>query len=149
MVEENPLTATGHALRATSDTLIAQLEELASLERDKRALEPGDPKTVEMSVAIERLASHVLSGTTEERVLSQEAVVEVAVEGPQAPTRPIEDIPARSPHVILEGWREAERRAEAAPPGSAEAAEIAVEIERLRLEYRRAHERVAKKYESE
>jgi hypothetical protein len=41
---------------------------------------------------------------------------------------------------VLAEWREAERRADAAPPGSAEAREAELLVERLREEYRRAHE---------
>src|SRR4051794_34698704 len=104
MNDETPLTTTARALRATSDTLIADLERLTRLERDKRDMAPGDPRSVELSDAIEQLATRVLSGSTEERVLSEEAAVEVAVEGPHAPRRPIEDVPPRSPHEILEEW---------------------------------------------
>jgi hypothetical protein len=147
MSEETPLTSTGQALRATSDTLLADLEHLTALERDKRHLIPGDPRTAELSAEIEKLAEQVLRGSTEERVLSEEAAVEVVVEGPHAPNRPIEDVPPRSPHVVLEAWREAERRAKDAIPGSPEAAALGVEIERLRLEYRRAHELVLRKYD--
>ena len=65
----------------------------------------------------------------------------MAVEGPTAPGLPIEEVEPRSPHEILEEWRDAERRAASVAPGSPEAAELATRIERLRFEYRRAHER--------
>ena len=42
--------------------------------------------------------------------------------------------------AILADWREAERRSAAAVPGSAEALEAEALEDRLREEYRRAHE---------
>jgi hypothetical protein len=65
----------------------------------------------------------------------------VDVAGPTAPALPIEEVDPRAPHEILEEWREAERRSGAVARGSAEAAALATQIERLRFEYRRAHER--------
>ena len=104
-------------------------------------MKAGDPRLVELSKSIERIAARVLGGTIEERVLTEDAAVEVAVEGPTAPGLPIEEVEPRSPHEILEEWRDAERRAASVAPGSPEAAELATRIERLRFEYRRAHER--------
>ena len=42
--------------------------------------------------------------------------------------------------AILAAWRQAERQLDAAEPGSAEAEEAQVLINRLRDEYRRAHD---------
>jgi hypothetical protein len=42
--------------------------------------------------------------------------------------------------AILAAWRQAERQLDAAEPGSAEAAEAQVLVDRLREEYRRAHD---------
>ena len=42
--------------------------------------------------------------------------------------------------AILAAWREAERKLEAAQPGSAEAREAELLVERLREDYRRAHD---------
>jgi hypothetical protein len=42
--------------------------------------------------------------------------------------------------AILAAWRQAERQLDAAEPGSAEATEAQVLVDRLREEYRRAHE---------
>jgi hypothetical protein len=134
-------TETERALRATSDALLASIEELATLEQEKRTVKAGDPRLVELSKSIERIAARVLGGTIEERVLTEDAAVEVAVEGPTAPGLPIEEVEPRSPHEILEEWRDAERHAAAVASGSPEAAELATRIERLRFEYRRAHER--------
>jgi len=134
-------TETERALRATSDALLANIEELATLEQEKRTVKAGDPRLVELSKSIERIAARVLGGTIEERVLTEDAAVEVAVGEPTAPGLPIEEVEPRSPHEILEEWRDAERRAASVAAGSPEAAELATRIERLRFEYRRAHER--------
>lgn len=145
MKDPNTLRKTETALRATSDTLLANLEELAALEHEKRTVKPGDPRLVELAEQIERLAVLVLSGSTEERVLTQDAAVEVATQGPTAPSRAIEEVQPREPNEILKDWREAERRAAEVAPGSPEAAVLATELERIRFEYRRAHERLSRR----
>ena len=136
MTDSHPARETAQALRAVSDSLLDDIDELTRLETAKRGLKPGDPALVEVSEKIERLAARVLGLTIEERVLSEQADVEVTVEGPAAPLDTIEATEPRSPRVILEAWRDAERRASSAQPGSAEAGAIATEIERLRAEYR-------------
>jgi hypothetical protein len=133
---QDPTAGTGNALRAVSDGLLADLDHLSELESAKRSLKPGDPKLVDVSTEIERLATHVLGLTIEERVLSEQADVEVALSGSSAPTATIEATKPRSAREIIDAWRDAERRAERAAPGSPEAAELATEIERLRTEYR-------------
>ena len=142
MTDPKTIAPTEHALRATSDSLLASVEELYRLEMEKRTVPPGDPRLAELSEAIERIAVRVLGSTVEERVLSEEAAVEVAVEDPAAPRRAIEEVHPRSIQAILAAWRDAERRADVATPGSPEAAALATEIERLRVEYREARNRV-------
>jgi hypothetical protein len=139
---ESEVAQTEHALRATSDSLLTSVEELYRLENEKRTLTPDDPRLVQVSSEIERIAARVLGATVEQRVLSEQAAVEVAVEGPAAPVHAIEEVTPRMPHEILAAWRDAERRAEAAEPASPEAAAVATEIERLRLEYREARTRL-------
>ena len=135
--------ATEHALRATSDTLLDDLEQLLAYEREKRTLEPSDPRRVALAERIASLAQHVLSGATEQAMLSTEAAVEVAAGAPGAATRTIDETPPRSLADVLSDWRDAERRAASAEPGSAAAAAVAEEIVRLRFEYRRAYEQAA------
>ena len=53
-------TETERALRATSDALLANIEELATLEQEKRIVKAGDPRLVELSKSIERIAARVL-----------------------------------------------------------------------------------------
>src|SRR4029079_19164150 len=47
---------TGQALRATSDALLRDLEVLATIEEEKRSLEPGDPRLVQLAARIEEIA---------------------------------------------------------------------------------------------
>jgi hypothetical protein len=132
---------TAHALRATSDALIADLDELTRLEREKRILRLDDPRLEEMSERIEDLAARVLTSTTLEQELSEDARVEAAAGAPSAPAQTIDQTPPRELHTILEEWRAAERRAAQATPRSSEAARAALEVQRLRTEYRRARQR--------
>ena len=62
---------------------------------------------------------------------------------PDAPSRPIEETP-RAISAILSEWRAAERRAQAAPVGSDEAAEAERDVDRLKTEYRIAHEQATR-----
>lgn len=56
------------------------------------------------------------------------------------PTQSIEQTPPRSIQLILAEWRDAEKRAGEAEPGSPEAVELERVIDLLRDEYLRAHE---------
>lgn len=132
---------TAHALRATSDALIADLDELIRLEREKRILRFDDPRLEEMSERIEDLAARVLTSTALEQELSEDARAEAAAGAPNAPPQTIDQTPPRELHTILEEWRAAERRAAQAAPRSSEAARAALEVQRLRTEYRRARQR--------
>ena len=121
------------ALRATSDALLRDLEALSRLEDEKRSLEPSDPRLLELAGQVEEIATRVLARSGEQRSLSEQAVANAS------PGPAIDDV-QRSPASILAEWREAERRAAAAAPGSAESSEVEVLIERLREEYRAAFE---------
>jgi hypothetical protein len=132
---------TAHALRATSDALIADLDELARLEREKRLLALDDPRLSDLSERVEALAGRVLASTTLEQELSGAARVEASAGAPSAPDQTIENTPPREIHTILDEWRAAERRAAQAAPRSSEAARAAIEVQRLRLEYQQARRR--------
>jgi hypothetical protein len=132
---------TAHALRATSDALIADLDELTRLEREKRTLVLDDPRLSDLSERIEALAARVLTSTAIEQDLSEAAKVEASLEAPSAPDQTIEDTAPREIHTILDEWRAAERRAAQAAPQSSEAARAALDVQRLRLEYQRARQR--------
>jgi len=133
---------TGHALRETSDALLRDLDMLVTIEEEKRSLRPGDPRLVELAERIEQIARRVLHGTERQHDLSRAVNAEVAADSPQAPDASIDDT-VRPIQAVLADWRDAERRARAAEPGSAEAAEATALVESLREEYRRAHEKAA------
>jgi hypothetical protein len=130
---------TGHALRETSDALLRDLDVLVQIEEEKRTLEPGDVRLVDLAGRIEEIAQRVLAGTVRQHSLTQLANAQVEAGSAGAPAGPIEDTP-RPIQAVLAEWREAERRAAAAEPGSAEASEARALVTTLREEYRRAHE---------
>jgi hypothetical protein len=130
---------TSNALRETSDALLRDLDVLAALEEEKREIEPGDPRLVELAGRIEEIAKRILTGSVREHQLTQVANAQVESGADSAPTATIEET-RRSVSAILAEWREAERRLIAAEPGSAEAAEAGALVEQLRSEYARAYE---------
>jgi hypothetical protein len=132
------LSDTASALRATSDALLRDLERLAALEQEKRELSPDDPRMVEVAAQVESLALSVLGRTVRQRELT-ERVATPGARAAAAPADPLATAP-REIHVILAEWRDAERRASDAVPGSADAANAELQIDDLREEYRRAHD---------
>lgn len=133
------MSETGSALRATSDALLVDLETLETLEREKRGLEPGDPRITELATQVEEIARRLLGGSIRQRELTAVARTLVERGAPNAPDRPI-DHTRREIHAILSDWRAAERRARDAEPGSLEAEEAERDIDRFREEYRTAHQ---------
>lgn len=132
---------TGDALRETSDALLRDLDVLARIEEEKRSLEPGNPRRMELAARIEEIAKRVLVGTTRQRDLTRVAHRQVRTGAPGAPEASIDET-VRPMAAILADWRDAERRAASAAAGSADAAEANALVDRLRNEYRRAHEAV-------
>ena len=133
------MSDTGAALRQASDQLLGDLESLSDLEEVKRQIEPGDPRLIELAGTIEVLAQRVLASSARQRQLTIEANDLVDLGLPDAPRHPIAETP-RAISAILADWRDAERRARAAPDGSPEAAEAERELDRFKEEYREAHE---------
>ncbi len=132
---------TANALRETSDALLRDLDVLVTLEEEKRLLEPGDTRLVELAGRIEEIAQRILSGSVRQHQLTKTVNEEVAEGGPGAPDASIDETP-RPIQAVLADWREAERRASVAEAGTAEASEADALVIRLRNEYRRAHEAV-------
>jgi len=122
-------------LRATSDLLLLDLEALGQLEEQKRSTPHGDEKLVELASRIEEIAQRVLHGSRRQRELT-ETVTEAAQAGAVAQTGTIDAM--RSVSAILSDWREAERVAGQAAPGSSERREAEAMADRFREEYRRA-----------
>ena len=131
---------TARALRETSDALLRDLDVLVAIEEEKRGLEPGDPRLVELADRIDEIALRVLGGTTRQADLTKLINAQVAAGSPSAPETSIEQTPPRSIQAILTDWRDAERRAAAADPGSADAVEAEALVARLRDEDREAQE---------
>lgn len=127
------MTEAGQELRVTSDTLLNDLEVLTALEAEKRTLSPDDPKMLELAAQVQSLAKRVLEGSARQHRLAVEIHDDPAVGGAI-------DATPRSASAILEAWRDAERRLNAAAPGTADA-EMAQElVDRYREEYRRAYD---------
>ena len=134
---------TGDALRETSDALLRDLDVLVTLEEEKRSIEPGDDRLVELAGRIEEIAQRILSGSVRQHQLTQTVNAQVEAGSVNAPDASIDETP-RPIQAVLADWREAERRAAAAEPGSAEAAEADARVVSLREEYRRAHEAISR-----
>ena len=122
-------------LRATSDALLADLERLLAIEEEKRTIPLGDPRLGEFAAAVEELSQRVLAQSTKQMRMSQ-ATAATLEDGPR-PAPSIEDVPPRELRVVLTEWRDAERRAVAADPGTPEATAAAADTRRLREEYHR------------
>ncbi len=133
------MSETGMALRATSDALLAELEALEALEREKRDLDPGHPRLPNLAAGVEEIARRLLGTTVRQRELTVAAQKMVAAGDLAAPDASIERT-TRAIHLILADWRDAERRAAHAEPDTAEAAEAMAQVDQLREEYRQAHD---------
>ena len=133
------MPGTGDALRRTSDALLRDLEALVELEAEKRTIEPGDPRLVDLAARIELIAERVLAASSSQRAQTQLINALTDAGSPAAPDGTIDETP-RSMEAILAAWRQAERQLATAEPGSAEAKEAELLVDRLRVEYRKAHE---------
>jgi hypothetical protein len=131
------MSRTAKVIRATSDSLLRDLETLEMLELEKRRLAPDDPELVSVAARIEELATRVLQSSHDQRALTEQIEAMHDVGDPDAPTTPIEEAP-RDVHAILARWREAEREVEATAPGSVEHETARQLARRLRDEYREA-----------
>jgi DNA-binding HxlR family transcriptional regulator len=130
---------TAEALRETSDALLRDLDVLVALEEDKRSLQPGDPRLVELAEQIDQIAERVLGSAGRQRELTKLVNAQVDAGSPHAPEDSIAET-VRPIAAILEEWRAAERRALAAEPGSAESDEATALVKLLRAEYRAAQD---------
>jgi hypothetical protein len=133
-------------LPAVSDALLANLDRLRALELEKRNLPVGSPRLIELATEIESLASSVLGSSDMQVDLAKEAVKEARA-GVIDPDMTIDEMgaPPREVHVVLEEWRDAERRLGEVGGDTPEALRIRADIEVLRDEYRRAHDAAARR----
>lgn len=126
-------------LRNASDRMLRTLDQLVTLESEKRTLEPGSPRFLRLANEIERLAAAVFAQTHTQRDLGERA--QSVVERTGAEIAPIDEMtPQRELQIILSEWRDAERRLAASPPDSAEHAAAVADIGRLRDEYHRTYQ---------
>ena len=117
------------------------LAELHELEVEKRHLEPGSPRLVPLAEQIEALATRVMGASMRQRRISERVDTLVEAGAADAPEQSIAATP-REIHVILAEWRDTERQLADATPGSPDADLAERRIDRLREEYRSAHESV-------
>lgn len=124
-------------LRYTSDEMLRMLERLRALEMRKRKLTPGTDEFKKLAEEVETLASSVFEHSQDQDRIAGDAMELRRRNIVSSP--PIEQIaPVRELHLILAEWRDAERRMAEAKPGSIEAADADADVQRLRMEYRRA-----------
>ena len=113
------------------------LEVLATLEEQKRLLDPTDPTVHELSTRIEEVAQRLLASSTHQVELTAQV-------GDEAEAGTLPSIEATPPSMssVLAEWRAAERALAAAAPGSPEALEAMTRVELARAAYRRAYEAI-------
>jgi hypothetical protein len=133
-------------LHAVSDAMLANLDRLRALELEKRSLPVGSPRLVELAAEIEALAATVL-GTSDTQVDLAEEAHKEAQAGTLDPDTTIDEMAAapRELHVVLEEWRDAERRLGELANDSPEALRLRADIELLREEYRRSHDAASRR----
>jgi hypothetical protein len=66
------LTETGDDLRSTSESIVADAEQLRSIEERKQALPEGHPELTTLSAEAERIARDLVPKTVVERELADE-----------------------------------------------------------------------------
>ena len=117
-------------LRAASDAILLLLTEAGQLERHKRRIPPGEARFDEIARSVRVVAQALADFTTFEEQWATTATSDrtdiEAIEGS-------DNTPALA--TILERWRAIERQLDDAEPGSAEAASLFAEFERVRDEY--------------
>lgn len=125
-------------IRAISDTFLATIERLTTLEERKRVTPMDDPSfpalAEEIEVTTRALLDRAAAQTTAAQQLHEEAVEE-------GTSGMIVDIPPdMSAARILVLWREVERELAAEAPGSARARDLERRSAAYRIAYQRAYE---------
>lgn len=125
--------------RATTDQLLAIIDELHTLERRKQTTALGTPEFVELAVKAADQAKLVFRWCQMQLEMALEASARL-MSGEETPNVHLIKVVPRPIDRILANWREAQFRLEIARPGSPEAMTAADDIERLREEYQLAYE---------
>jgi hypothetical protein len=115
------------------------LDVLMALEEEKRSLDPGDPKLVELAERVDDIARRILGGATRQHSLTEVVHRQVVSGATAAPTESIAATPRSIPSILAE-WRDAERRLAVAEPGSDDESEAQALDQALRDEYRAAQD---------
>lgn len=127
---------TEEQLRSVSDELLGALEQLRTLETEKRSVSPSSRRFKRLAREVESLAEGLASTAAEQVDLGDEAEAESDASG--RPALPIDAIP-RDVTTILAEWRDAERRLTLTAADSDEQRTARADVERLKGEYQRAH----------
>ena len=123
-------------LRSTSDQVLGTLDKLRELEIEKRSISPTDPRFQQLANEVQQLADGLTSTAEVQAELGEKVAEKHDRAGDEAPA--INET-QRDVMTILSDWRDAERRAAGAVPGSAEQTAAIADVDRLRAEYQRAH----------
>src|SRR6478672_167416 len=117
-------------LRAASDAILLLLTESSQLERHKRRISPGEPRFDEIARSVRVVAQALAEFTELEEQWARRATdgrtdIETIDESENTPVLA----------TILQRWRAIERQLDEVEPGTAEAASLFAEFERVRDEY--------------
>jgi hypothetical protein len=123
-------------LRRTSDDFLARLDELESLEAQKRKLEPGSAAFRALAERVKDLSRELFHASQVQQSLGEASADLKATKSPEVPAGPIDDIEPRDLPVILAEWRDIERRLAEMPADTDDAVTLRREADRLRTEYR-------------
>jgi hypothetical protein len=122
-------------LRAASDGIQLVIQQLYALEDQKRKVDPGDPRFVDLAALVRATAAELLALATTEESFADGLAATSDANGLST----INDVkPRQDLRVILEEWRDVERRLAEILPGSPDATDLVRRFERLREEYARA-----------
>src|SRR5262245_64148878 len=125
-------------LRRTSDDFLGRLDELESLENEKRKLEPGSAAFLALAERITAVSRELFHASQVQAALGEQTADLQATASADAPVASIDETPPRELEAILADWRQVERQLAEASPDSDAAARLRVEADRLRIEYRAA-----------
>src|SRR5436190_12963555 len=121
--------------RQPSDALMHALDRLREIEEEKRSVPPADPRFAELAALVQGFARQVLAQSDRQRDLARAAQQQVAQGDRSGLRTSIDEAPPREMHLILDEWRDAERRLSLAAAGSPEAEIALSDSARLREEY--------------
>lgn len=125
--------------RATTDQMLAIIDELRGAEVRKQQVPVGDPEFLRVAKQSEELSRLAYRWAGMQLAMALDTQDRIAKGQLTGETR-LEDVEPRPLDRILAHWREAQFRLEIAALGSPEAEAATRDIERLREEYQAAHE---------